>query len=152
MPKGARVLPAACLERLRAADLILHAGDLVARSFLDELRGLGPPVEAVHGNVDEPELRALLPKERVVEPGGMRVGMTHVPGPRAGRERRLTARFPGCRAIVYGHTHRQLVTRAGGRLVVNPGAAGARRFDLTPSVARLTIADGHADVELLPLG
>jgi predicted phosphodiesterase len=53
--------------------------------------------------------------------------------------------------LVYGHTHRQLVTRAEGRLVVNPGAAGPRRFDLVPSVARLTIADGAASVELVPL-
>jgi hypothetical protein len=53
--------------------------------------------------------------------------------------------------IVYGHTHRQLVTREDGRLVVNPGAAGARRFKLEPSVARLTIDDGAADVELVSL-
>ena len=53
--------------------------------------------------------------------------------------------------IVYGHTHRQLVARADGRLVVNPGAAGARRFDLQPSCARLTIADGAADVALVEL-
>ena len=54
--------------------------------------------------------------------------------------------------LVYGHTHRQLVVRAAdGRLVVNPGAAGARRFDLVPSVARLTIAAGRAEVELVEL-
>jgi predicted phosphodiesterase len=53
--------------------------------------------------------------------------------------------------VVYGHTHRQLVARAEGRLVVNPGAAGHRRFDLQPSVARLTIRDGAAEVELIEL-
>jgi uncharacterized protein len=53
--------------------------------------------------------------------------------------------------IVYGHTHQQLVAHADGRLVVNPGAAGARRFKLEPSVARLTISEGKADVELVPL-
>ena len=64
---------------------------------------------------------------------------------------KLLARYAGD-VLVYGHTHRQLVTRAGGRLVVNPGAAGPRRFDLTPSVARLTIVRGEAEVELVPLG
>ena len=54
--------------------------------------------------------------------------------------------------IVYGHTHQQLVTRADGRLVVNPGAAGPRRFKIEPSVARLTIANGRADVEFITLG
>ena len=55
MPRGDRALPAACVERLRAADAILHAGDLVALEVLELLRALGPPVHAVHGNVDEPE-------------------------------------------------------------------------------------------------
>jgi predicted phosphodiesterase len=53
--------------------------------------------------------------------------------------------------IVYGHTHQQNVVRADGRLVVNPGAAGPRRFKLEPSVARLAIANGAAEVELVPL-
>jgi predicted phosphodiesterase len=53
--------------------------------------------------------------------------------------------------IVFGHTHRQLVTRSKNRLAVNPGAAGARRFDLKPSVARLTIVDGFAEVEIVDL-
>ena len=52
LPRGSRALPAGCVERLRAADLILHAGDLVTTAVLEELRALGPPVEAVHGNVE----------------------------------------------------------------------------------------------------
>ena len=111
MPKGARALPASCVERLRAADLIVHAGDLIASSFLDELRSLGPPVEAVHGNVDEPELRASLPAERVVGAGEVRIGVVHDAGPRAGREARLVRRFPGCAAVVYGHSHLPQVER-----------------------------------------
>ena len=74
MPRGARSLPAACVERLIAADLILHAGDLTAVSFLEHLRALGPPVEAVHGNIDEPALHSLLPAERVVEVEEARLG------------------------------------------------------------------------------
>jgi predicted phosphodiesterase len=53
--------------------------------------------------------------------------------------------------IVYGHTHQQLVTKAARRLVVNPGAAGPRRFKLQPCVAKLYILNGQADVELIPL-
>ena len=53
--------------------------------------------------------------------------------------------------LIYGHTHRQLVAREGHRLVVNPGAAGPRRFNLLPSVARLTIVDGFAEVDLIDL-
>jgi uncharacterized protein len=60
LPRGKRVLPLACVERLRSADLIVHAGDLTAISVLDELRGYGN-VFAVHGNADEPAVRAALP-------------------------------------------------------------------------------------------
>src|SRR4051812_50226029 len=84
LPKGSRTLPPECVERLGAADLIVHAGDLVSVSFLDELRALGPPVEAVYGNIDEPALRELLPKERIVEAGGERIGLVHNPGARGG--------------------------------------------------------------------
>src|ERR1700712_4173274 len=114
MPRGARVLPDACLERLRAADLILHAGDFTGQAFLEDLQALGPRVEGVYGNMDDPVLKASLPKERTVEAGGLRIGMVHIPGPRAAREERLVARFPGCDAIVYGHTHVPQVERHGG--------------------------------------
>ena len=127
MPRGSRTLPASCLTRLAAADLILHAGDLATLSFFEELRAVGPPVEAVHGNVDEPALRAMLPAERTVEVGEARIGLVHDPGPRDGREARLVARFPGCDAVVYGHTHLPQVTRAGGAWILNPGSPTERR-------------------------
>jgi putative phosphoesterase len=112
---------------LRGADLILHAGDFVALSVLEELRALGPPVEAVCGNADEPALRDVLPRELVVAADGARVGVVHVPGPALGREERLAARFPGCDAVVYGHTHRAQVTRRGGLWILNPGSPTERR-------------------------
>jgi putative phosphoesterase len=94
---------------------------------LEELQALGPPVEAVYGNVDEPALRAALPKERVVEVGEVRIGLVHIPGPAAGREARLAARFPDCEAIVYGHTHRAQADRVAGVWILNPGSPTERR-------------------------
>lgn len=61
------------------------------------------------------------------------------------------AAYPTAQVIVYGHTHQQLVVKAARRVVVNPGAAGARRFRLQPCVARLYLWQGQADVELVPL-
>jgi len=89
MPRGARRLPDACVERLRAADAILHAGDLVALAVLELLESLGPPVHAVHGNVDDPDLRMLLPAVRTVEAGGARIAMIHDAGPATGRLARM---------------------------------------------------------------
>ena len=94
LPRGGRRLPEECVRTLERADLIVHAGDFVALSVLEELRALGP-VRAVYGNMDEPALRESLPKELVVEVETARIGLVHVPGPAVGREARLAARFPG---------------------------------------------------------
>ena len=151
LPRGARTLPDAAVERLRSADLILHAGDVVAASFLAELRSLGPPVEAVYGNMDEPALRDALPKEHVVDAGGARVGMVHIPGPRAGREGRLVARFPGCGAVVYGHTHVPQVERFGDVWILNPGSPTERRRSPWHSLLELRIEAGEVTPELVRL-
>jgi uncharacterized protein len=128
MPRGSRRLPAACGERLRAADLILHAGDFVASEVLADLKRLGPPVAAVHGNVDEPALREVLPAERVVEDAQVRVGLIHDAGPARGRLERLRRRFPDVDAVVFGHSHLPLCERAGEFQIFNPGSPTERRL------------------------
>jgi putative phosphoesterase len=127
LPRGSRVLPEACVERLRAADLILHGGDLLSVAFLEELRAFGAPVHAVHGNADEQALKELLPRELVVEAGSVQIGMVHNGGPGAGRPERLAARFPGCVAVVYGHSHQPEAVRAGETWILNPGSPTERR-------------------------
>jgi putative phosphoesterase len=114
-------------EALRAADVIVHAGDFSAAAVLEELRSLGPPVHAVYGNADEPVLRATLPKDLVVEVEQVRIGVVHIPGPAAGREERLVRRFPGCDAVVFGHTHLPVVERHGRVWLLNPGSPTERR-------------------------
>jgi uncharacterized protein len=135
-------------DALAGVELILHAGDVGGHEILDELE-LIAPVLAVYGNTDasvDPRLVAAIDREI----GGLRVHVSHGHELGSPTPEKLLERYPAD-VIVYGHTHKQLVVRAGGRLVVNPGAAGARRFKLEPSVARLTIVDGRADVELVPL-
>jgi putative phosphoesterase len=127
LPRGSRRLGEECVELMRAADLILHAGDISTLAVLEELRALGPPVEAVFGNADEPALRQVLPRQRVVGVVDARIGLVHVPGPAVGREARLAARFPGCEAVVYGHTHVPQAERVGGVWILNPGSPTERR-------------------------
>lgn len=131
---------------LAGVDFILHAGD-VGGEVLDELRAIAP-VHAVLGNTDPPKTRLPKSLERTVD--GVRIHVSHghelgVPTPAT-----LLAAYDAD-VIVYGHTHRQLVVRAGKRWVVNPGAAGARRFNLRPSVAKMKIDRGAVDVELIEL-
>jgi uncharacterized protein len=152
MPRGARTLPEACVQRLRAADLILHGGDVTGQAFLEELLALGPPVEAVYGNMDEPALKASLPKERVVEVGGARIGMVHIPGPRVGREARLVARFPGCDAIVYGHTHVPQVEEHKGVWILNPGSPTERRSSPERTMLEVLVTGRDLAPQLISLG
>jgi len=136
-------------DALAGVELILHAGDVGGHTILDELEVIAP-VLAVYGNTDapvDPRLAATIDREI----GGLRVHVSHGHELGSPTPEKLLERY-SADVIVYGHTHKQLVVRAGGRLVVNPGAAGARRFKLEPSVARLTIVNGRAEVELVPLG
>jgi putative phosphoesterase len=133
---------------LASVSLILHAGDVGGDEILHELRIIAP-VHAVYGNTDDvhdPNLQ----QEIVLEVGGISIHVSHghelgVPTPE-----KLVSKYSHD-VIVYGHTHKQLVTRINHQLVINPGAAGAQRFKLLPSVARLTIENGTAQVETIPI-
>ncbi|HET8954255.1 MAG TPA: metallophosphoesterase family protein [Solirubrobacterales bacterium] len=127
MPKGRRALPEACVARIREAEALIHAGDFSAASVLADLRELCPTVLAVHGNVDEAELRRELPEELEVELGGRSVAIVHDAGPSAGRLGRMRARFPGADAVVFGHSHLPLHEREGGFQIFNPGSPTERR-------------------------
>jgi putative phosphoesterase len=140
------LLRASVFDALAGVELILHAGD-VGDGVLEELEAIAP-VRAVYGNTDAADPRLGEAIELTVDGVSIHVSHGHELG-RPTPERLLRAYAAD--VIVYGHTHRQLVARAEGRLVVNPGAAGQRRFDLEPSCARLTIADGAADVVLVDL-
>lgn len=151
MPRGARALPGRCVERCAAADAILHAGDLSDVPVLELLRGLGPPVHAITGNVDSAALRALLPSRLELELDGARVGMTHVPGPASRRFERLRADFPDCDAVVFGHTHMPEHDRRGGFQIFNPGSPTERRRAPAHTMGIATIDDGQITFELLVL-
>jgi putative phosphoesterase len=152
LPRGSRALPEACVDRLQRADLIVHAGDLTGLPFLEELLAFGPPVAAVHGNIDEPGVQALLPAERVVEAGEARLGIVHDAGPRPGREERLARRFPGCDAIVYGHTHLPQTDRHGEVWILNPGSPTERRRAPARTMLELVVTGGQLRPELVVLG
>lgn len=134
---------------MAGVELILHAGDVGGDDILDEL-ALIAPVQAVYGNMD-PVGDPRMEREIVRSFGGLTIHVSHghelgLPSPEL-----LLQRYAGD-VLVYGHTHRQLVTRIAGRLVINPGSAGPRRFKLLPSVARLTIENGQAKATMITIG
>jgi uncharacterized protein len=131
---------------LAGVSLILHAGDVGGAAVLQRLQSIAP-VRAVSGNVDDPSDPQLQMRFQL-EVGGLTVHVSHGHELGSPTPERLLRAYPAD-VLVFGHTHRALIERAGNRLVVNPGAAGPRRFNLRPSVARLSIAHGTATAEII---
>jgi len=137
MPKGSRRLPERCVELVAAAEAVIHAGDFLAASALEELQALCPVVHAVHGNVDEEELRRSLPAELEIELGSWTLAITHDAGHAQGRLTRLRLRFPNADAVVFGHSHLPLHEQEGGFQIFNPGSPTERRRAPRPSMGLL---------------
>ena len=127
MPKGRRELPAECVEKISAAEALIHAGDFSAASVLEELEALCPVVLGVHGNVDDTELRRRLPESLEIEIGGHPVALIHDAGPQQDRLARMRARFPDADAVVFGHSHLPLHEEEGDFQIFNPGSPTERR-------------------------
>jgi putative phosphoesterase len=151
MPRRNRRLPEACVERLKAADAILHAGDLMELEVLRELQALGPPVHAVRGNVDSAELQARLPLQRTLELAGARLALLHDAGASAGRLERMRRRFPDVQAVVFGHSHIPLHEERDGFQIFNPGSPTERRRSPHHTMGIATVTGGAIRFELVTL-
>jgi putative phosphoesterase len=150
LPRGARQLPGACVERIRAAGLLLHAGDFMTAAAYHEIEALGTPLAAVHGNVDDSELARLLPEERIVEAAGARIAMLHDAGPRAGRLERMRRRFgERADALVFGHSHLPLHEEAEGFQIFNPGSPTERRRAPAHTMGLARVEAGRVTFDLI---
>ena len=158
IPRRARAMPAQVWAEVERADVVLHTGDWVEESVLDELVARSRRVVGVWGNNDGAALRARLPEVARVEIAGVRIALTHETGPAAGRERRMARAFPDVDVLVFGHSHIPWDTVAGpgtvnpGLRLLNPGSPTDRRRQPVCTLMRATIADGAlTDVELVPV-
>jgi putative phosphoesterase len=117
------------------------------------LTALGPPLHAVHGNVDRPAVVAALPERRVVELGGVRIGMVHDAGPAAGRLARMRRAFDGCDAVVFGHSHIPLneVASGGAFRLFNPGSPTDRRRQPHHTMGEAFVEDETVRFSLIDL-
>ena len=152
MPKGARRLPEACVARLQTADLIIHAGDLIALEVINDLRRHAP-VKAVQGNADDAAVRAALPVTAIVRAEGARIAVVHDSGLARGRLARLRSRFPDADAVIFGHSHLPLHERADdGFQIFNPGSPTERRRAPARTMGIARAHAGKLTFELVALG
>jgi uncharacterized protein len=149
MPRRGRRLPDRCVARLRAADLIVHAGDLITLSVLRELESYGPVV-AVHGNVDDEMVRDALPETAAFDADGAQIAVVHDAGAAAGRLARLRARFPEADAVIFGHSHLPLHEFGpDGLQIFNPGSPTDRRQAPRHTMGVAEAAAGKVRFELV---
>ena len=146
--RRARALPEELVPYLERADLILHAGDLIEASLLDELADYAP-VRAVKGNVDGPDVN--LPRMQEFDFGGIRVAMIHDSGRKEGRRRRLERRFPDARVVVFGHSHIPFLEDENGLLLLNPGSPTDKRRQPHHTFALLRTEEGDVRAEIVVL-
>lgn len=132
------------LEALSGSDVVLHAGDVGKAEVLARLESVAP-VHAVRGNVDSGAWAERLPTFLALEVEGVSLLLHH--GDVDVPEEEVSA----ASVIIRGHSHRPAVERAGEKLLINPGSAGPRRFDLPVTVARLRVDGERADAELVEL-
>jgi putative phosphoesterase len=148
IPRRARALPGELIPYLKEADLILHAGDLVEPSLLEEL-ALYASIRAVKGNVDGSEVD--LPETQELDFDCVNIAMIHDSGRKEGRRNRLKKRFPKARVIVFGHSHIPFVEDEDGLLLLNPGSPTDKRRQPHHTFALLHTREGEVQAEILPL-
>ena len=146
-----RALPLGAWPYIETADHILHAGDVLDPSLLDELKAFAP-VSVVMGNYDGHEIRAWGATDEIeVELGGVRLAMLHDSGLNNERRVRMRKRFPHARAVVFGHSHIPYNEDEDGLLLFNPGSPTWKRRAPFPSMGILWIENGDIEGEIFPV-
>jgi putative phosphoesterase len=130
------------LDVFRGVDRILHAGDIGEPGLLDALEAIAPVI-AVWGNTDSPEIRARVPEIVETELDGFRFLLVHGHQVGSPTPEKLNRAWPDAEVIVFGHTHRPLLTIVDQVVtVMNPGGAGPLRFGLPPSIGIMELEPG----------
>jgi uncharacterized protein len=146
IPTAAPALPSVVFEIFKDVDLILHAGDIVDLSVLDELRVLAP-VEAVAGNMDDLRAHQSLPHKKILNLGKFRAGLIHGKWKLDEQKEMIRKEFNDIDLIVYGHSHEPFWGKMFGVMFLNPGSPTDKRYAPYNSVAILTAGDElHAEI------
>ena len=151
IPDRAKELPSNVFDAFSNVDLILHAGDLTSMSVVESLEKIAP-VMAIQGNMDR--VNGIdLPKARVIEADGLKIGVVHGEVYPRGDTQQLVylARELGVDILVSGHSHQPKIEKSEGILLLNPGSPIVPRL-ADRTVMLLEINDKEVDVEIIKIG
>lgn len=140
IPVVKKSIPDKVFELFSGVDLIIHAGDIVELSVIDELSKIAP-VQAVAGNMDSYEIHQVLPEKKIIDAEGFKIGITHSGGAGGAAHLRALDAFYGKQVdcIVFGHSHQAFNAVHEGILLFNPGSANVKRFSLRTSIGFLEL-------------
>lgn len=136
------LLRPAMVEYLQSADAILHGGDINRPEIVETLRQYAP-LYIVRGNNDK-EWAAALPHDLTVTLGGITFFLVH-------NKKEVPADLSGVDVVLFGHSHKYLQEERDGRLWLNPGSCGPRRFHQEITMMMAEVADGKITVEKITI-
>jgi uncharacterized protein len=145
VPRRARDLPAQVWDEVAQADVVFHAGDWVTPELLDTLAARAARLVACWGNNDGLALRSRLPERADVVLEGLHFTVVHETGAVAGREARMSRRYPDTDVLIFGHSHIPWdTTTSTGLRLLNPGSPTDRRRQ--PACTYMTATVRHGDL------
>lgn len=151
VPSREPAIPDWALERVRATDHVIHAGDFDSSAALADVRGVASRLTAVAGNMDP---RALgLPDVESISLGGVEFVVTHGTGSRHDYEQRVAGIVAeeggdGPTVGVAGHTHELLDTTVEGVRLLNPGSVTGASPANEATMLTATVRDSELSVSV----
>lgn len=149
---GSRNLPTTIYKIFEDVNLIVHCGDLLIQDVIDDLEQIAPVV-AVAGNMDSYNMKHVFKSNKIIEIGGMKIGITH--GNTRGENAWMSAYscFENAKldCLLFGHTHSPLIKEVDGMLIVNPGSAMEKRYEKHHTVAMLDIENSKISARIINL-
>ena len=122
------------LTVISGCDVIIHGGDINKPEIIQRLQEIAP-VYVVRGNNDK-EWAEHLPVTLTFQIEDCRFFLVH-------NKKEVPKILTGIDAVIFGHSHQYFEQVIDGRLWLNPGSCGKRRFDQEITLAILTV-DGSA--------
>ena len=145
-------LPAKLLKELKNVDLIIHAGDLCSLKDLNQFKKI-KEVRAIYGNMDDADVRKILPKRLVFEIEGVRIGLYHGYGPPQKLVDEVSSEFKNDKVqlIIFGHSHQPLNETRGNVIFFNPGSPNDKVYSPYCSYGLLEINKGQIKTDIIKL-